>query len=238
MTFQSDDEEEARAPRERPVNDLSPVVIALSLAIVGIEVVLQLADRGFVGGPEAVGWRLDLIDRFAVTGAVWEQVWARGNHAIDLLVRFIAYPFVNGSFTQVAFCAALTLALGKFTSEFYGGLRVAGIWIVTSVAGAAVYGAAASGGYPLFGGFPPVYGLIGAYTYALWLRQKAAGERQIRAFRLIGVLLAIQLLFGLIFGGTPHWVAEVSGFAAGFLVSTLLAPGGWGRLVARMRDRG
>ena len=222
----------------RAVNDLSPVVIGLALAIVAIEAVLQLADRGLIGGPAAIGWRMDAIQEYGFSGLVFEQVWTLGNYDPDLLKRFVTYPFINYTFTQVAFCAALTLALGKFASEFYGGLKVLAIWLVTAVAGAAIYGALVRDAYPLFGGFPPVYGLIGAYTYALWLRQKAAGERQIRAFRLIGFLLAIQLLFGLIFGGSPAWIAEVSAFAVGFAVSTVLAPGGWGRLVERMRNRG
>ncbi|MEO1641461.1 MAG: rhomboid family intramembrane serine protease, partial [Pseudomonadota bacterium] len=162
----------------------------------------------------------------------------------ELLWRFVTYPFINMALTQVAFCAGLTLALGKFTAEYYGSLRVLILYLGTSVIGAIVYGLFVEGRYPLVGGFTPVYGLIGAYTYALWLRLGEAGERQVTAFRLIGFLLLIQLIWGIVHGFTastplpPHWIAELSGFAAGFLLSLILAPGGWAGFVTRMRQRG
>jgi membrane associated rhomboid family serine protease len=49
--------------------------------------------------------------------------------------------------------------------------------------------------------------------------------------------MAIQLLFGLIFGSGWEWVAELSGFAAGFLLSFLVSPGGWARVRAKIRER-
>jgi len=143
----------------------------------------------------------------------------------------------------VAFCAALTLALGKFSAEYYGGLRVLIIYLFASFFGAVAFGLLASGTYPLFGGFTPVYGLIAAYTYALWLRLSEAGENQLLAFRLIGVLLLIQLIFGVVSGflyqvpPPPSWIAELAGFFGGFGISVVLAPGGWASFVARMRQR-
>ena len=88
-----------------------------------------------------------------------------------------------------------------------------------------------------FCNYTPVYGLIGAYTYAIWLRLGQAGENQILAFRLIGVLLFLQLIFGLIFGSNMAWISELTGFFCGFGLSVLLAPGGWTSFVDRMRQR-
>ena len=65
----------------------------------------------------------------------------------------------------------------------------------------------------------------------------ATGGPQYRAFTLISVLLGIQLIFGLLFGSGPDWIAEVAGFGAGFLISFVAAPGGWARVVARLRQR-
>ena len=61
------------------------------------------------------------------------------------------------------------------------------------------------------------------------------GAPQIRAFTLIGFLLFIQLVFGLLFGSGQDWVAEVAGFATGFLMSFLVSPGGWSRALARLK---
>jgi membrane associated rhomboid family serine protease len=222
---------------EKPFNDLSPVVVALALAIIGVEAVLQLANAGLVGGPRGVGWRMEAVARFGFSPAVLDRVLVQGDWSFDMLIRFVTYPFINGEIVQSAFCAALTLALGKFTADYFGGLRVLVIYLVTAVAGAVVYGLIVDGNAPLLGGFTPVYGLIGAYTYVLWLRLGQAGENQLRAFQLIGFLLALQLLFGLIFGAGRAWIAELAGFAAGFALAVPFAPGGWALLLARLRQR-
>ncbi|PJI85312.1 rhomboid family protein [Yoonia maricola] len=222
---------------ESPFNALPPVVVMLTLLIVGIEVVFQLANYGIIGGPRGVGWRVSAINAYGYSPAILDRVLVNGDYSFDMLKRFVTYTFINGQLTQVAFCGALTLALGKFTAEYYGSLKVMFLYLATSVAGAIVFGLFVESHYPLIGGFTPVYGLIGAYTYALWLRLGEAGENQIMAFRLIGFLLMLQLAFGLIFGGNNQWIAELTGFVTGFLLAVVLAPGGWNSLVSRMRER-
>lgn len=86
-------------------------------------------------------------------------------------------------------------------------------------------------------GYPAVYGLIGAFTFLLWVRLAGTGTNQYRAFTLIGFLLGIQLVFGLLFGGGNDWVADVAGFATGFGLSFFVSPGGWGRVRAKLRHR-
>lgn len=223
---------------QSPLNKLPPVVLALGLAIIGIEAVFQLAEAGLIGGPRAVGWRLAMLEQFGYSGAVLARVLEVGDTSFQMLRRFVTYPFINHDLTQAAFCAALTLALGKFVGEFYGGTRVAVIYFATAIIGAVIYGMFVTSRMPLIGGYTPVYGLIGAYTYALWLRLGEAGENQLRAFQLIGFLLGLQLLFGLIFGAGQSWIAELAAFFTGFAMSLLLAPGGWSAFLARMRDRG
>ena len=49
------------------------------------------------------------------------------------------------------------------------------------------------------------------------------------------MLLAIQLVFGLIFGGSGDWIADAFGFGFGFVSSFVLAPGGWARLREKLR---
>ncbi|MDO6588717.1 MULTISPECIES: rhomboid family intramembrane serine protease [Rhodobacterales] len=222
---------------ESPINAIPPIIIALALAIIGVEAVLQLADAGIVGGQRGVGWRLDAIQTYGFSSAVLDRVMINNDYSASLLARFVTYPFINTGLTQVAFCAALTLALGKFTAEFYGGAKILLLYGVTAIVGAVAFGLIAPNNYRLIGGFPPVYGLIGAYTYALWLNLKAMGENQLKAFRLIAVLLGLQLVFGLIFDTGYGWVAELTAFVVGFALSLLLAPGGWAAFLRRMRQR-
>jgi hypothetical protein len=71
----------------------------------------------------------------------------------------------------------------------------------------------------------------------LWVRGAGTGLQQYRAFSMIAFLLAVQLLFGLLFGGGPEWVADISAFALGFALSFVLAPGGFAKLRDVIRQR-
>ena len=91
---------------------------------------------------------------------------------------------------------------------------------------------------PLVGGYPAVYGLLGAFTFLLWTRLGQEHANQLRAFSLIGILLAFQLVFGVLFGGAgKSWIAEIAGFVIGFLLSFVLVPGGLGRVRRGIRHR-
>ncbi|MEX0318823.1 MAG: rhomboid family intramembrane serine protease [Ruegeria sp.] len=217
------------------VNPLPPVVVALVLFIMGIEVAFSLGARGMIGGPGAVGWRLSALNSYAFSADVLGWMWETGRWPFEQLIRFVTYPFVHGSMTQAIFVCVFVLAMGKMVGEVFGGVAMLIIFVVSGVGGALAYALLLDPRYPLVGGFPPVYGLIGAFTWLLWRGLSLVGANQARAFNLIAVLMGIQLLFGLLFGGTNDWVADLGGFATGFGLSFFLAPGGWARIRDRMR---
>ena len=220
-----------------PVNAIPPVVLGLFALVMGVEAVLSLAAAGVIGGPAGIGWRVAAITDWGFSAAVWDQVAERGNWSGDMLRRFVTYSFVHGSFTHALFGGVILLAMGKFVGEAFGGLATLAVFVVAGIAGAMVFGVVLSGNAALFGSYPAVYGLIGAFTYLLWLRLGQTGQNQLRAFRLIGLLMAIQLLFAVFFGADQAWIADVAGFVAGFALSPLVAPGGWRAFLARMRAR-
>ncbi|MBV0913964.1 rhomboid family intramembrane serine protease [Anianabacter salinae] len=222
---------------ESPVNPLPPVVIVLALAMVLPEIVFQLGTRGLVGGPQAVGWRLDAIERFAFSGDILDWMLANGRWPPEQVVRFVSYPFVHASATHMIFVLVFLVALGKMVAETFGALAVVAVFFGSAILGALVYTLVLNDPLPLIGGYPAVYGLIGAFTFTLWARLGAAGENQLRAFTLIALLLGIQLVFGFLFGAGNDWVADMAGFAAGFGLSFVVAPGGWARIVQRLRRR-
>lgn len=218
-------------------NAVPPAVAALTLAIFGVEVVLWLGARGIVGGPQAIGWRLEAIREFAFFAPVLKFIVERGAWTSPEMARFVTYPFVHLGFTHAIFVIVFLLALGKLVGEVFGNLAVLVIFFASAICGALIYAGLTGDPRPLVGGYPGVYGLIGAYTFLLWTRFGALGENQYRAFTLIGFLLGIQLIFGGIFGSTMDWVAEIAGFLVGFVITPVLAPGGFRRLLARMRHR-
>ncbi|MBU2360033.1 MAG: rhomboid family intramembrane serine protease [Alphaproteobacteria bacterium] len=224
-------------PFESPFNAIPPVVLILVVAVMAIELTLSAGATGLVGGPGAIGWRLAALQDYAFSPAVLDYVWSGSDRSPDLLMRFVTYAFVHGSFTDALFGAALLLALGKFVGDVFAPVATVALFVLGTVAGALAFGLFVGGTTPLFGVWPAVYGLIGAFTYILWLRLGAAGQNQVAAFRLIGFLLGLQLVFGLLFGSSPIWIAELAGFAVGFTASTVLAPGGWSALLVRLRQR-
>lgn len=223
---------------EPPVNPIPPVIILLVLAMALVEGTLSLAEAGIVGGRTGIGWRIAAIQDYAVSPLVLDVIMTRSDYAFDLTRRFVTYPFVHGNFTHALFCMALLLALGKFVGDAIGSVKTLAVFIGSAIFGALVFSLLAHDTSSVFGGYPPVFGLIGAYTYLLWLRLGQTGGNQLAAFRLIGFLLALQLVFGLLFGSSQTWIAELAGFAFGFGIATILVPGGWAALLARMRQRG
>lgn len=217
------------------INPLPPVVAALFLVLMGIEVAFQLGTRGYVGGPEAVGWRLAAIQRYAFSGDIFDWMWENSRWQLEHLMRFVTYPFVNTSFTQALFVGVFLLAMGKMVAEVFGNLAFLLIFVVSGIGGALAYALLLNDPLPLIGGFPPVYGLIGAFTFILWRSLSLVGANQSRAFSLISILMGIQLVFGLLFDGNNDWVADLAGFATGFGLSFFVSPGGWARLRRRVQ---
>ena len=229
-------EDPDRAPETiSPVNPLPPVVVALFVMIMGIEAVFSLAARGLIGGAGGIGWRLEAVQSYAFSGLIFDWMWQNGQWPAEHMIRFVSYMFVHGSFMQALFVCVMLLALGKMVGEVFSGFATLCVFILSGVVGALVYGLVLAEQAPLIGGFPGVYGLIGAFTYLLWLRLGEMGAQQVQAFSLIGFLMGIQLLFGLLFGGQNDWLADVAGFATGFLLSFVLSPGGFTRLREKMR---
>ena len=222
-------------PHNGAVNPLPPVVAALFLVIMGIEIAFFLGTRGIVGGPAAVGWRLSAIQSYAFSGEIVDWMWDSGVWPVEHLIRFISYSFVHTSFTHALFVGVFVLAMGKMVGEVFGSLAMLAIFLVSAMGGALIYALLLDDPMPLVGGFPAVYGLIGAFTFILWRRLGMVGANQTRAFSLIAMLMGIQLVFGLIFGGSADWVADLGGFATGFALSFFVSPGGLARLRGKIR---
>ncbi|MCI2394277.1 rhomboid family intramembrane serine protease [Aliiroseovarius sediminis] len=222
---------------ESPVNPLPPVVIALAVFLVGIELVFFAGSRGLIGGPQAAGWRILMIEEWGFRETLFTWMVENGQYPPRELARFFTYPFLHLSFTHLLFVLVFLLALGKMVGEVFSPLAFLVVYFGASIGGALAYWLVWDTPVVLFGGFPAVYGLIGAYTFLLWTNLAATGGNQLSAFRIIAFLMALQLIFGLLFGAGLTWVSEIAGFVAGFGLSFLVSPGGWSNVLAKLRKR-
>jgi membrane associated rhomboid family serine protease len=221
-----------------PLNPLPWIVWVLALPMLAMEVVLSLGAAGVVGGPQAIGWRLQAVERFGLFPELLKYQWETGGLPYGELQRLVSYVLVHGSFTHALFAIVMLLALGKMVAEVFRWWGVLVVFLGSAAVGGAAYGLLVPGlRTQLIGAYPGVYGLIGAFTFLIWTKLALVGANRLRAFSLIGILLAVQLVFGLLFGGSWDWVAEIAGFATGFLLSFVVSPGGFRRVVEMVRQR-
>ena len=224
-------------PNASPFNALPPAVTALAAVVFGVEVMFLLAERGLMGGAQGVGWRLAALTDYGFLPPVLDWMLANNRYPPEQLVRFVSYPLLHVSFTHAMFALVFVLALGKMVAEAFSQTAFLAIFWLSAIVGALVYGLLPLGDFALVGAYPGAFGLIGSYTFLLWA-DPARAERRWQAFTLIGVLLGIQLLFKLFFGGGNDWAADLAGFATGFALSVALGPGGGpGLWLARLRKR-
>ena len=225
-------------PNAPPLNPLPPIVWLLALPLIAMEVALSLAEAGLVGGAQGIGWRLQAVERFGLFPELLKYQWETGGHPLEELHRLVTYTVVHGSFTHAIFAVVMLLALGKMVAEVFRWWGVAIVFLGSAAVAGAAYGLLVPGlKTQLIGAYPAVYGLIGAFTFLIWTRLALVGANRFRAFSLIGALLFVQFVFGVLFGAGWDWVADVAGFAAGFLLSFVVSPGGFQRVVQMMRQR-
>ena len=237
--------------RESLLNDIPNTAAVLALLIAGVEILMQLAGSGALAGAAGIGWRADTVTDFGFFPAVQHEMFARGLFVPEFLWRYVTYPFIHSGFTHAFFAMAIVLALGKFVGERWHWASMLSVFVIPSIVAAMVFGAVAPENWPLYGAYPPIYGLIGAFSYMMWMRLGQTGQNRWRAFSMIGMLLIIQVMWGLMLkifavlgmGGdaTPMvfyvGVADMAGFFAGLLLSPLVGPGGWAAFVNRIRQR-
>lgn len=221
-----------------PLNPLPPIVWVLALPLIAMEVILSLGAEGLVGGPQAMGWRLQAVERFAAFPELLKLQWETGGHPVTELHRLVSYSLVHGSFTHAIFAIVMLLALGKWVGEVFRWWAVLIVTLGSAAVGALCYGLLIPElRAPLIGAYPAVYGLIGAFTFMIFTNLSRVGANKFRAFSLIGFLLFFQFVFGMLFGGGWDWVADVAGFCTGFLLSFVVSPGGFRRVMDQLRQR-
>jgi membrane associated rhomboid family serine protease len=180
------------------------------------------------------------VQRFGFSDALFEHMATTRRLPAEGVWRFLTYGFVHASLTHAIFGAVLLLALGKAVSEVFSVAATVAILLAGAVAGALAYALFQDSRAMLIGIYPAVWGLLGAYTWGLWRKADATGRARLMAFRLVALLLFLQLFFRLTFGGGNEWVADLGGFLAGFGLSFLVAPDAPDRLRSwrdRARDR-
>lgn len=220
-----------------PFKPVPPVVWGM-VALIGVfELAFQAGAAGLIGGPRAVGWRAQGVEVFAFHQAIWARFVETWVWRLDEIWRLLTYPLVHQGAVHAGFAAVLILALGNAASKVFAPVALVSVVLAATAVGAVVFGLTSTPGEILIGAYPAVYGLLGLYTWSLWRMAEVLGTNKYAAFRLVGVLVAIQILFILVDGRWTSFFAELGGFAVGFALAAPAAPGGVRRLRERLRGR-
>jgi rhomboid protease GluP len=221
-------------PNASPFNRLPPVIIALAAVIGGIELLFLAADYGFLGA-QRTGARIAALQGFSFFDPLFDDMLSRQDWSLDGGMRLFSYALVQRGWLDTVFVLVFILAIGNLVGQVFHPLAVVALFLLSSAFGALVFGLVLDTRVPLMGGFPGVFGLIGAYTFLLWVSLAGSGTKQFQAFQLIAFFMGIRLVFGVLLGADSDWVAELAAFVFGFLASFILSPGGWHRVLDKLR---
>ena len=126
--------------------------------------------------------------------------------------------------------------MGKFVGEVLGNIAVIAIFSSSAIFAAL--------GFALFtsSSFPLVRRLSSRlrtdwrlYLCVVQPHQKGLLSQQLMAFRLLGILMLINISFSLLQDGPPLWVAELCGAVTGFISAAIIHPGGVRFIINKFR---
>lgn len=75
------------------------------------------------------------------------------------------------------------------------------------------------------------------FVHASFTQSLFAAALLLALGKFVGDVFSAGAVLLVVFGTSPVWIAEISGFVFGFAVSTVAAPGGWTALVTKLRER-
>ena len=222
-------------PTPNAFNPMPPVVLALFGIIVGTELLFTFAENGILGATDYSRWRYDAIESYGINTALLGWMVENNKYPVEHLARFVSFSFLHSSIINTAIACALFLAMGKMVGTAFSSAAVLVFFFVPAAVGALFYSLAIPRGEWLFGSFTAIYGLIGAYTFMIWISLRVQNAPQGQAFYLIALLMAVQLGFGMILGDNDSWIADLSAFVTGFVLSFFFAPGGLSGVLTMFR---
>ncbi len=206
-----------RPASARPETRMPLGFTLLAAFVAGVELLLTLADYGLLGDPT-------LRARVYKSGAFWVSLLHGAQPVFPLqpVTMFVSHALLHGGMLHMLMNMTILLALGRFTTERYGGGIVLPAFLIGAVAGGAAFGLLARGAYPMVGASGAVFTFLGIWTVWDWCRHRAAGVSVAPVWKRIAVLAGLNVLLYVGLGGLVAWEAHLGGFLAGLAIGWLL----------------
>ncbi|GHA50163.1 rhomboid family intramembrane serine protease [Amylibacter ulvae] len=208
-----------------PIHALPPVVVLLTGLIAAIELLFQAGAHGFIGGPEAIGWRISAARQFGFFDQISDWMFQNQSAPLEHVIRLFTYGFIHRSFPEALIVCVYVLALGNFVAKELHWFGVLSVFFTSQAFGAIGYALILNEHTLLIGGYPAAFGLIGAFTWIVFAGRTQAGKNGFPAFRLIAMFMAFQAVWKIAFGGNNQWLVEIIAFGVGFSLCIILFTG-------------
>ena len=198
-------------PQRTP--DFKPLPREL-LGLVGvialIEVVLSLADAGFISDPS-------LRNRVIIAGGFWSSLLHGQTplFAAQPVTMFVSHAFLHGSLLHMVMNMTILLALGRFTADHYGPGAILPVFFAGAVVGGAFYGLLSNAANPMVGASGAVFAFLGLWIAWDWRRHRALGASTAPVLRRVLVLVVLNVVIYVGLKGLLAWQAHLGGFVAG-----------------------
>lgn len=199
-----------------PFEPLPRELVGLVAAIALIELVLSMADWGWIADPT-------LRNRVIIAGGFWSGL-LRGEtplFGLQPLTMFLSHAVLHGSLLHMVMNMTILLALGRFTADRYGPGTILPVFAIGAVAGGAAFGLLGDPAYPMVGASGAVFAFLGLWIAWDWRRHKAVGAPTAPVLRRVLVLVVLNVVLYVGLKGLLAWQAHLGGFLAG------LACGAW-----------
>jgi membrane associated rhomboid family serine protease len=185
-------------------------LLGLVILCSGIELALQLSDRGLL---LPLGLRA-----FAYDNAAFWPPLLRGwqpNYALQPWTMFFSYAVLHGGAWHLIFNMLTLWSLGLAVEREDGPWGVVGLLVAGSLGGAAAQGLLSAAPNPMVGLSGALFGLVGGLVWNR-LRDARAGLVPTGAvWRIVLVLVAINLVMWWALDGRLAWQAHLGGTLAG-----------------------
>lgn len=196
-----------------------PVLWAIILACIGVELVLLAADNDILGSRL---WRSNAYQY----GGFWAGLvddW-RPNYPAQPWLMFFSYAFLHAGVFHLLGNMVTLVALAPYMNERVSQLGLLVVYSFSALGGGAVFALISDAPQVMVGASGAIFGLIGALI--TWGAQERVqnGETQAVTLRAIGMLIAANVVMWLLLGGVLAWETHLGGFIAGVVAALLWEP--------------
>ncbi len=196
----------------RPV---SFAVLIFLVAFVGTELVLQLAEHGWIG---TLRWRMLAYQN----GAFWPGLlrdWLP-NYSAQPITMFVSYTFLHSGLSHMAGNAGALIFLGPYVCARVGQNGFGGVCLASAVGGGLAFALLHQTPQPMIGASGVIFGLAGALTALVKDKNRAHASSRIAV--IIGLLIVLNGMVWYALDGILAWETHLGGFIAGFALAFIL----------------